>query len=241
MPAKRRPKGKTERRPKKPKGRKTTAQRRKPPERGEKTPGKKTTRRLHAKSPEQEVRELRKRCAELLQRLDLKAEQLALVNGVMRTIITGAALTDLLKVFASNLKTVVPFDRASVSLVDYEREVFHIPFKIQGGRVVETKEAPRPFGTTILSAVVEERRPVLRSDLRKEARFATDADFIQKGFATEIIFPLEVGDKVFGTFQVGCFEADRLTDGHMRLLREIVPAVAVAVYQHFSDQKFVFV
>ena len=204
-------------------------------------PKKKARKPAAHKPASSEVEELQKRCAELLRRLDNKEEQLALVNGIMRTIIAGASITELLKVFASNLKVVVPYDRASISLVDYEREVFHIPFMIMGGKVKETKEAPRPFGSTILTQAIEERRPILRSDVRREREFPTDTDFIEKGFATEMIFPLQVGDKVFGTFQVGCFEAGRLTADHLRLLTEVVPAIAVAVYQHFADQKFVFV
>ena len=182
-----------------------------------------------------------KRHAELLQRLDRNHQQLALVNGMLRTIITGAPIIDLFKIFASNLKTLVPFDRASISLVDYEREVFHIPFMIMGGRVQETKEAPRPFDETVLTQVVKDRTPLLRTDVRKTQSFGTDTDFIKKGFATEMIYPLEVGDKVFGTFQVGCFEAGRLKADHLDLLEAVIPAIAVAVYQHFSDTKFIFV
>src|SRR5574341_1525024 len=74
----------------------------------------------------------------LVSALEERTEQLALVNGMLRTAVGAASLADVLRVFASNLKTICPFDRMSVALYDAERNVFHVPYACLAGRVEET-------------------------------------------------------------------------------------------------------
>jgi GAF domain-containing protein len=169
----------------------------------------------------------------LLGQLEERAEQLAIVNGVLRTIVAGAPLPDILRVFASNLKTLCPFDRCSIAIFDDKQRVFRVPYMVMRGQVQETNEAPRPFGSSVLSSVIEFRKPVLRRNIPKDERhFATDDAFTRKGFACELLLPLQVGPHPFGTVNFGCYEADRLTEAHIPVLQEIVPAVAVAVWHH---------
>ena len=168
----------------------------------------------------------------LLAMLDQKSEQLALINGILRTIISGAELPDVLRVFASNLKTLCPFDRCSISIYDEKARLFHVPYMVVGGRVQETHDAPRPYDSTILSKVVETRQPLLRDNLAAEStKYASDSEFIEKGFAGEMLFPLTVSNRAFGTFNIGSFEAGRLTERHVMLIQDIVPALAVAVWK----------
>ncbi len=176
----------------------------------------------------------------LLRELETRTEQLALINGVLRTIVSGAPLPDILRVFASNLKTICPFDRCSISIYDDGQNVFHVPYMVMGGRVQETKEAPRPFASTPLSEAIRTGRPVVRRDIRSEQKhFDADGAFTKKGFGCEMLVPLQVGPKPFGTFNIGAFEADRLTDDHLRAVAEIIPAIAVAVWQHMRPQRAV--
>ena len=169
----------------------------------------------------------------LLAQLEERTEQLALINGVLRTIVAGAALPHILKVFASNLKTICPFDRCSISLYDARRKIFKVPYMVMGGKVVETRERPRPFASSPLSRVVTTRRPMLRRNVRAERKtYEIDRAFLAKGYACEMLLPLQVGDEVLGTFNLGTWEADRFSGDHLRLLQDVVPAIAVAVWSH---------
>jgi GAF domain-containing protein len=177
----------------------------------------------------------------LLAQLEERTEQLAIVNGILRTIVSGAPLPDILRVFASNLKTIVPFDRCSIAVYDEKRRVFHVPYMVMGGKVQETHEGARPFESSPLSKVIETRRPVMRRNIRKERKgFDSDGRFLKQGFGCEILFPLQVGERPFGTLNMAAFEPERLTDAHLRIVDELIPAVAVAVWHHLGSQKLIF-
>ncbi len=169
----------------------------------------------------------------LLKMLDQRTEQLGLINGVLRTIIAGASLPEILRVFGSNLKTLCPFDRCSIALYDEKERMFRVPWAIIDGRLTETSDAPRPYESTVLSKVIETRSPLLRKNLARDPlRFKNDAVFLQKGYGSELLFPLSVANRVFGTFNIVTFESDRLSERQMYLVQEVIPAVSVAVWQH---------
>ena len=77
----------------------------------------------------------------------------------------------------------------------------------------------------------------LRKDIRKDFQFDTDRLFVQKGFATEMIFPLDIGADVVGTFDIACYEPGRLTPRHMEILEELMPAFSLAVYFYLEQKK----
>lgn len=172
----------------------------------------------------------------LLAQLDEKIRQLALVNGVLRTAVSAASIPDLIGVFASNLKESVPFDRLSVALADPALRVFRVPFIYFKGRVVENQEAPRPFADTPLSRVLETGQPMLRRNIGAEMTFARDREFVQKGLGCELIFPLIAGTTAFGTFQMSCFEPGRLTDHHLAIVSDLIPAITIVTHR-FVEQR----
>ncbi len=176
----------------------------------------------------------------LLDEVDVHIRQLGLVNGILSAVLAGASLPETLKIFYSNLKTLCPIDRMSISKYDAERRVFLVPMAIKGGRLIETNEPPRPFDTTPLSEAVRTRTAVLRKDIRQENSYAQDHEFIRRGFESEMFFPLVAGEEVFGTFQVGCFEADLLTERHLRIVSEILPAITISMRLLFDRNRKLF-
>jgi GAF domain-containing protein len=176
--------------------------------------------------------EARSDAAKLLEAIEEKTEQLGLINGVLRTIVSGAPLPEILRVFAINLKTLVPYDRCSIAIYDEKEGVFHVRWKVTGGRVQATNEPPRPYSSTPLSEVVETRRPVLRSNIRRSERgYEADDEFAKKGFGCELLMPLQVGDRVLGTFNLGTYEPERIQARHAEVVAEILPAIAVAIWK----------
>ena len=167
----------------------------------------------------------------LLSQLDEKIRQIALVNGILRRTVGACSLGDVLGVFASNLKESVPFDRMSVALYDAGARVFRVPFIYFGGRVQENRESPRPYADTPLSKVVESGEPMLRKNISADMSFARDREFVNKGLTCEMIFPLVAGQAAFGTYQMSAFEPGRLTERHLAVIKDLIPAVTVVVYQ----------
>ena len=156
---------------------------------------------------------------------------MALVNGILRRTVGAYSLGEVLGVFASNLKESVPFDRMSVALYDAGAKVFRVPFIYFGGRVQENKEAPRPYADTPLSKVVETGQSLLRKNISAEMSFARDREFLNKGLTCEMIFPLIAGETAFGTYQMSAFEPGRLTERHLAIVHDLIPAVTVVVHQ----------
>ena len=167
----------------------------------------------------------------LLGQLDEKIRLLALVNGILRTAAGAASISEVLGVFASNLKESVPFDRMSVALADPAARAFRVPFIYFGGRVQENKGAPRPYADTPLTRVLETGQPLLRKNISADMSFARDREYVKKGLACEMIFPLIAGPSAFGTFQMSCFEPGRLTERHLAIMGDLIPAIAIVTHR----------
>jgi hypothetical protein len=191
-------------------------------------------RRIRPATPEPEAKGAA--AERLLAQLDEKIRLLALVNGVLRTAVSAASISELIAVFASNLKESVPFDRLSVALADPAARVFHVPFIYFRGRVEENKESPRPYADTPLSKVLETGQPMLRKNIGAEMTFARDREFVQKGLGCEMIFPLIAGASAFGTYQMSCFEPGRLTERHLAVVSDLIPAITIVTHR-FIEKK----
>ncbi len=182
---------------------------------------------------QEKLRDFSRKYERLLVELESKSEQLALINGLLKLTVSDVTLQEILNVFSKNLKTICPFDRLDVALYNPEKKGFEIPFALAGGAIQKNPdEYARPWGSTVITAVFEERKPLLRSDIRKDFSFDTDRLFVEKGFSTELLFPLEIEGRVVGTLDIACFEAGKLTEQHLHTLYEVSNAVAVAVHRY---------
>jgi GAF domain-containing protein len=171
----------------------------------------------------------------LLVELEVKSEQLALINGLLKLTTSNFTLDQILKVFSNNLKSLCPFDRLDVALYNPQERHFVIPFALVGGSIRKNPDDyPRPWGSTIITRAFEDKEPLLRTDIRKDFAFDTDRLFVEQGFSTELLFPLEIENRIVGTLNIACFEAGRLTEKHLHTLYEVANAVAVAVQRYLE-------
>ncbi|MBI3268700.1 MAG: GAF domain-containing protein [Planctomycetes bacterium] len=187
---------------------------------------------------EKALRESQHSCRTLLDAVNEKSEQLGIVNALLRSLGTAMDLREILQVFAFNLKQLCPYDRVSIALLDAERGTFRIPYFVKGGRVTVNAEGPLPTRDTVIDEVVRARGPVLRKNLKTSTlRFKSDTNFLKRACSCELLFPLVLGERVLGTFNVGSFEADALGPRHQQILSEVMPCVAVAVDRYLSSSK----
>lgn len=171
-------------------------------------------------------------CRRLLRELEIKSESLAIVHGILGAIAANASLDTLLQVFAANLKTLCPYDRLSIALVEPGDSKFRIPFLVRRGRVVVNDENPSVIEDEHLAQVVRANVALLRTNLPpQQVRFKSDTKYAKAAYGCELILPLRANGKTIGTFNVGCFDADVLTQQHERALGEIVSCIAVALSQ----------
>jgi len=174
----------------------------------------------------------------MLVQLETRTEQMSLITGIITKLLSGMKLDEILNIFGKYVRTICPYDRVDISIINRATGNVDIPFVLSGGQVLENPEDyVRPFKATVISKVVEENSPLLRSDIRKDFRFDTDRLFVKQGFASEMIFPLHFGGVVMGTFDIACYEPGRLTEDHMEILEEIMPAFSLALHFHIRNTR----
>jgi GAF domain-containing protein len=183
-----------------------------------------------------ELKKERDRTERMLVQLETRTEQMALITGIIKKLLSGMKLDEILNIFGKYVKTICPYDRVDISIINHSTGNVDIPFVLSGGQVLKNPEDyVRPFKATVISKVVEENLPLLRRDIRKDFRFDSDRLFVKQGFASEMIFPLYFGDEVMGTFDIACYEPGRLTEDHLEILKEIMPAFSLALHFHIRN------
>ncbi|MBI3097891.1 MAG: GAF domain-containing protein [Planctomycetes bacterium] len=177
-------------------------------------------------------------CRRLLRELEIKSESLAIVHGILGAIASNASLETLLQVFAANLKTLCPYDRLSIALVESDGDRFRIPFLVRRGRVVVNDENPSLIEDDHIAQVVRSNAPLLRTRIPpQQVRFKSDTKFAKTSYGCELILPLRANGRTIGTFNVGCFDAEVLTQQHERALGEIASCIAIALSQYRERKK----
>lgn len=173
----------------------------------------------------------------LLLQLDEKFEELALLNGLLRAMGANRGIKEILQLFATNLKRLCPFDRLSIALFNNDTKKFQVPFVARQGQVMQNEEDPLPFEDPFLLEVVEQKKPLLRDNIKDtKVHFKTDTGYVRRGYACELLFPLEAGGNVIGTFNIGCYEPGRLDERHKRVLSELIACVSLAIHQYIKSR-----
>ncbi len=186
---------------------------------------------------EKRLGESEDRVRRLLMQLDEKFEELALLNGLLRAMGSNKGIKEVLQLFATNLKRLCPFDRLSIALYNEGAKKFQVPFVARQGQVMQNEEDPLPFDDQALREVVEQKKPQLRDNIKDtKVHFKTDTGYIRRGYACELLFPLEAGGNVFGTFNIGCYEPGRLDERHKRLMSELIACVSLAINQYIKSR-----
>ena len=174
--------------------------------------------------------ELSAKYERLIVELEMRSEQLALINGLLKLTASDVTLEEILHVFSKNLKTLCPFDRLDIAIFNPSDRTFEIPIVLANGQLMQKPDHyRRPWGSTVITKVFLEKKPLLRSDIRRDFSFDTDRFFVEMGYSTELLFPLEVENRIVGTLNIACIEAGKLQEKHLHTLYEVSNAVAVAV------------
>lgn len=192
---------------------------------------------------QKEVVEARRQAERMIDEVEEKASMLAIVNGTLRTIAANSPFNEMLRIFAANLKTLVPYDNLSVSLVDEERKVFHTPYMVSGGVVTDARGSGGSPATALQQKVMESKMPLLLNKPPREEMVPArkdDTRFIRRGYGSEAVLPLLLGKENIGTLNIACYESDKLTQKHISLLNEILPALSIALILHLQKRKFIY-
>jgi formate hydrogenlyase transcriptional activator len=151
----------------------------------------------------------------------LQVNRVALSEPTTESVFQGLCVT---------LKTMVPYDRAGLSLYDPDHDGLKIAcidgphensiFRV--GHLLNRK-------TTQTGWVFEHQTPMLRRDLTKELRFPADKDVIDEGYRSLCSVPLVVQGNSIGVVSVLTARKNQLLRNHADVVEEMSNQIALAI------------
>ena len=163
--------------------------------------------------------------AEELQR---RVEHSAVLNEIARAISSTLEIDAMFPVITKAVQPLIPFDRASVALLDEGGEtqtVFALRTEATGSELGHGVPMPVP---PVVQAVVASRRGLLRPDLA-ESDDPVDRALVREGIRTALVAPLISKDQAIGTFNLGSRKLGAYTEEHLSLLQAVADQIAQAV------------
>ncbi len=132
---------------------------------------------------------------------------------------------------AQALQQVLPFDRASLALLDLATDLIEVY------AVADITPAERlfPVGLTfprresVFAQVFEEKRPFIRRDLEQEPLVGLEERLLQAGIRSYVSVPLVAKRDPLGVLSLGSREARQYTEADAEFLMQVGRQVALAV------------
>ena len=177
----------------------------------------------------------RKLVEEALRKSEERWRTLLEINNAIITYLTPGAL---LHAVTENLRRVVPFDRAGLSLYVAESETFRLlamESELQSNSYRVGHESKRDEGLN--TWVFDHQQPVLRQDLEKEQQYPNDRRDLADGIYSHSVVPLIIRGKSIGTLYVGSRTRNQYSERDLEFLQEVANQVALAVENMQSFQE----
>ncbi|MEX0834028.1 MAG: PAS domain S-box protein [Actinomycetota bacterium] len=170
----------------------------------------------------------KKRSEDALRKL---ADRLQTLHEIDASILAAVSLDDLFKTALSSLRSVIPSERAAVSLHDLDRKVANYAAAEAEASVGEIRTGEIPLGDipdldSILAA------PTTIIDLTEvHDRAQAYGLLYNAGLRSLLTAPMHADGKPFGNLTVYSTDAERFDDEHRKIIRELADQLAVAFQQ----------
>ncbi|MTV50692.1 HD domain-containing protein [Heliobacillus mobilis] len=134
---------------------------------------------------------------------------------------------EVVRAILEHVKDLVPTHYITVAMWEDEKKTanFYIWETQSGGMIVDTV----PIETTLIPRLMEERKPLIRPNLRKLALFPHEEELLVLGVHSSLSVPLAANDKVIGIITVGHREPEFYGDEHVQRLSEMAQVVSMAL------------
>ncbi|MFQ6137287.1 MAG: PAS domain S-box protein, partial [Candidatus Hydrothermarchaeales archaeon] len=167
-------------------------------------------------------------------------EEISVLSEIAKEVSKTVQLDKVFGAISKYLERIIPYDRATIALVDEESKEFYVAAIVTRRKAVVMKGARIPFSDAILTKVVEDKREIIRSDLSKEEDlYPIDKKLQKEGVRSYLLVPLIVEGKAIGTLNFGSYQSDTYTEEHVRLAREVANLVSIAVDKSRLFEKLV--
>lgn len=158
----------------------------------------------------------------------VEKQQLAAVMEIARIINSRLELEYILSAISSELSKVIDYDIGCVAI--YERDenclfIRHISRR-SGDRSGEGRYVPLEE-TNLIGWVAINRKPILRNNIPKDARFAEIMK--EDNLKSDIVVPLIARDTLIGTLNIGSYEYNHYTEFDLELVAKFARLTSLAV------------
>ncbi len=159
-------------------------------------------------------------------------EEIAVVNEVSRVVTSALNIGEVYEKFALELKKLVDFERAALSLVDLEAGTYVLKYLFGPARPGESIGSVNLLGNITMQRIVTQAQTVVWDDIATGHRSRLSDEFIKMGLRSRLVVPLISKGRVIGTLglrslRVGAY-GPREQAIVERLARQITPAIANA-------------
>jgi two-component system NtrC family sensor kinase len=173
--------------------------------------------------------EMEREMARLYQESEARAAQIAAVNRITSAINSSLDIHDVYQTFFAELKAIVEFDRASLTLLDAAGE--NLTVQVLSGQAKDglTVGAPLPLADSAQGYTVVEGRALLRRDLREEQSFTPDEGALAAGLLSDVSVPLVFKTRDLGVLTLSSQKPNAYSDCDLELLHQVTGQLAAAI------------
>ena len=167
--------------------------------------------------------------AQLYQAQRQQAKDLDAMNAIFRSLATGLELEALVHAIARSLRRLFDFDRASLALVDPDRQTFTMVALQDSGQVLLAQGMTLGFRDTAAAEDIKQGRTHVTDNLATESDFVGERLLYQSGLRSRINVPLVHAGRVIGSLNVASTRLAAFGPREIALLEQISGPLAIAI------------
>lgn len=177
----------------------------------------------------------------LISSLKEKVGQIGLINEISSVINSSLSIGHIFRLVFSEIKPVIGFDRASITLIKPDKDILEI-FAIDTKRPTKlTKGVFAPIHDTSAGWVAVNQKPWINRDLDKEMSFSRDAALLNEGIRATISVPL-YKDRPLGALNLDSIYPEKYSELDLEILLPIAKHLSVALenallFEEISKEK----
>ncbi|MDT5270156.1 MAG: hypothetical protein QOH49_2342 [Acidobacteriota bacterium] len=155
--------------------------------------------------------------------------QLETVNRIVAAVNTGRSIEEVFELASEQIRSLVPFDRASLALCEEDGETLRV-YALTGARAGSLAVGARgPLKGSVTELALTERRTVSIPELREEKRFNIYADLRREGFRSAVCVPLFSMRRAVGSLNLTSRTGAAYQRQHLLALERLAAPLAIAI------------
>lgn len=159
-----------------------------------------------------------------------KAKQLALIYDLTNKIRSSLDLEIIIYQTLTNLKDLVNYDHAGITLIDESGENIIVKSPVrEGSKSTPPPEIVFPLKGSALEWMLTSRQAHIQKDLRKNQVFLPDQTLLSWGVRSVVRVPLMVKDKVLGLLFLNSYQPNYYEEKVLDVLYQIAGQLAMAI------------